>query len=814
DWYKIAFEMALERNIQVVLPGIYYTYNDQFLGGTWNPHKDLEINKKVYSELNERYGHYPNFWGWYIPHETGDRTHRGDIMVILKNLPKFLKELTPNKKVAHSPWFPSKITLGDEGLTPEETAKEWDTILNMVDGIDVFLFQDGTAPLDELEKYFAAIKPVFDKHKVELWAVLELFYRFQDGSGIELFKSISPEMLFDKMEKVSPYIKRFAIWEYQTHLYPNSKASGAEKLNNAYRNWLHSDNGETTIKIKQATPWTNLKFNDSKDKLQFIILPDRTGNERSGIFEDAIKKINLLQPEFVVSVGDLIEGYTNKEESINKQWNEVNELISKLEVPYFYVPGNHDYSNEVMARIWKEKYGKSYYHFLYKDVLFMCLNSEGEQSKLSGIDSLQYEYFEDVLKKNQNVKWTFIFMHQPIWNYNNTPYWQRLEEKLKEREYSVFAGHTHQYKKEVINNADYIILATAGGISGVRGIDYGEFDHITLVTFSENEPTVANILLDGILDENIVTDEMYNMIIADRIWIKPFFYEGNFSGGNTKLKLSNDADYLMTADIKYGDYSISGVEVQPASKEIINLPLQLLQSNSNPTTAHFAFKYDYKNNRKLNYEEKIAVAPLKKEYIHKADYLIEIDGNLKEWSELGYSFDINSPVTNEGGDNISCKFSVAYDDSNLYFAMSVYDDDIDLKSDKDIWSQNAVLINIDSNPIQISSNNRSDNIFSTEIYRLFFVPQLSEDDELKIYQKDKLPERTHLVTKKTDIGFNVELSVPIEFIDSFTDDEWQSIRLNAAYTDVDVNGKRTLIWWKPNWSSEENFIGSGIFFKN
>ncbi|MEN8201182.1 MAG: DUF4434 domain-containing protein [Bacteroidota bacterium] len=240
DWYEIAFRMTAERNMEVVLPGVYYTYNDQFLGGRWDPQLDLDVNKKVYRELNERYGHHPNFWGWYIPHETGDRTHRGDIMVILGNLPPFLKALTPDKKVAHAPWFPSRITLGDEALTPEETATEWDIMLGMIDGIDVYLFQDSTAPLDEVTDYYAAIKPVFDRHGAALWATIELFIRFQDRPGIDLFKSISPELLFDKMAKASPYVEKFAIWEYQTHLDPDSNTPGAKELNAAYREWLKS----------------------------------------------------------------------------------------------------------------------------------------------------------------------------------------------------------------------------------------------------------------------------------------------------------------------------------------------------------------------------------------------------------------------------------------------------------------------------------------------------------------------------------------------------------------------------------------------
>ena len=165
-------------------------------------------------------------------------------MVILRELPRFLKALTPDKPVSFSPWFPSRITLGDaEALSPAETAAEWDTILSQVDGIDVYVIQDSTAPLDELTDYFAAVKPVFDKHGAELWATIELFIRFQDRPGIDLFQSIPPEMLLDKLKMLSPYAARFACWEYQTHLSPDATTPGAKELNRAYSNFLQ-ESGE------------------------------------------------------------------------------------------------------------------------------------------------------------------------------------------------------------------------------------------------------------------------------------------------------------------------------------------------------------------------------------------------------------------------------------------------------------------------------------------------------------------------------------------------------------------------------------------
>ena len=51
-------------------------------------------------------------------------------------------------------------------------------------------------------------------------------------------------------------------------------------------------------------------------------------------------------------------------------------IVKKLEMPFFYVAGNHDMSNAVMAEEWKERFGPSYYHFRYRDVLFLVLNTE------------------------------------------------------------------------------------------------------------------------------------------------------------------------------------------------------------------------------------------------------------------------------------------------------------------------------------------------------------------------------------------------------------------------------------------------------
>ena len=125
-----------------------------------------------------------------------------------------------------------------------------------------------------------------------------------------------------------------------------------------------------------ATPWTELGEIESPGDFRFAVVSDRTGEHRDGVFASAMPKINLVAPDFVVSVGDLIEGYSDDPATLGREWDEIEGYVEGLQMPFFYVPGNHDMSNEVMALEWRQRFGPSYYSFEYEDVLFLVLNSE------------------------------------------------------------------------------------------------------------------------------------------------------------------------------------------------------------------------------------------------------------------------------------------------------------------------------------------------------------------------------------------------------------------------------------------------------
>ena len=271
------------------------------------------------------------------------------------------------------------------------------------------------------------------------------------------------------------------------------------------------------IASEAKNPFTGLVPNANPDQFQFAVVSDRTGGHRKGIFSRAVHQINLMQPEFVMSVGDLIEGQATAELN-RKMWDELDGYVRKLEMPFFYAPGNHDAQSLIKANVWTERLGRRYYHFNYKNCLFLVLNAYDEADddatkdasyKKTRIGKAQRAYIEQTLKENAGARWTFVFVHPPIWAEKDitTTGWLEVEKSLNGRKYTVFAGHLHTYRMYIRNGMNYYQLATTGGGSSLRGVEYGEFDQIAWLTMKPDGPVLANILLDGVQNDTLTPYE-------------------------------------------------------------------------------------------------------------------------------------------------------------------------------------------------------------------------------------------------------------------------------------------------------------------
>ncbi len=316
-------------------------------------------------------------------------------------------------------------------------------------------------------------------------------------------------------------------------------------------------------------PVTHLRWNDAPEEFRFAIVSDRTGAHRANIFSQAVEKLNLMQPEFVLSVGDLIEGGNKTQDVLGKEWQEFDSYANKLSMPFFYVPGNHDAAAKEAAKLWETKLGRRYYHFVYQNVLFLILNTNDPPGSVA-IGNEQIAYAKKVLGDNANVRWTIVALHHPVWTANNGAKngWGEVEKLLKGRDYTVFCGHVHRYEKFVRQGMNYYQLATTGGGSKLRGVDYGEFDHIMWVTMKKEGPVFANILLDSIHNENltkVITKES-GVSTANRKPTYPVrgfaYFEGapmagavvTFAGDPGKAKVGVNAVGIVEAD---GSFKLS-----------------------------------------------------------------------------------------------------------------------------------------------------------------------------------------------------------------------------------------------------------------
>lgn len=575
----------------------------------------------------------------------------------------------------------------------------------------------------------------------------------------------------------------------------------------------------------EKRPWTNLEAKNNPENFQFIIVTDRTGGHRPGVFMDGVRKINLMQPEFVMSVGDLIEGYTEDLERLDHELTEFNGFTEQLDMPFFYLPGNHDISNLVMKEEWEKRFGPTYYHFKYKDVLFLCLNSEDPPS--SQMSEEQVAYAKKALEENQDVRWTLVFIHKPLWNYGDPAEngWAALEIALKDRPHNVFAGHTHHYFKHVRNDQEYIVLATMGGGSQLRGPNYGEFDHFMWVTMTDDGPRIANLMLDGIWDTNITSDARMAMIrpalSGATVRIDGIVVDTpEFTEAATTLRITNDADVEMTAEVlllQDGPVSASKTQyrttVAPNSVEQFDIKLSATEpvptASIKPIIAKWNVTYaiegqvqpvDVRGRHRVVIDQAIEVA--------QAASDITVDGDLGDWGGLRivpteWGFVEGQEDNYRGANDASIRMDVRQNEEFVFVAVDVTDDQYIRDNRPEYWRRDSMVIAIDARP----EGERHGGAVNKDYIQLALIPDLEGGG---LASRDSIPEGVVTSALKRMGGYDYEVAIPIEYINEAQGGDARSLRINFTQIDRDSDGT-TRYSWRPTWTSPASYNGSGTF---
>lgn len=577
------------------------------------------------------------------------------------------------------------------------------------------------------------------------------------------------------------------------------------------------------FKVSKGTtsknPWNHLDFYNQAENFQFAIVTDRTGGERPGIFSVGIEKLNLLKPEFVMSVGDLIEGYTEDVDQLNREWDEFIGFIDQLESPFFYVPGNHDITNEVMEEIWNERFGRTYYHFLYNDVLFLALNSEEaiQGAGGGGIEDEQYEYIKKVLEMHPDVRWTMVFTHQPMWIYENPRRWWDVEALLADRNHTVFAGHYHNYVKRERNNANYYTLATTGGGSRMRGPLFGEFDHIVWVTMTDNGPVVANLLIDGILDDDIRTEDLANMVnmVSSEVamTIQPGF-DPNVTKQEYTAKIQNYSNSPMKADLHVMDATGNTItQTVPLDLGPNSVVMQDISvDHADPIQVKAAYRYAFDGYPDLETEQTVTLKPQFFHTLADTDRRVKVDGDLSEWGQLRYSsayaLDMKSQTPVDPADGF--RFDVSMKGGKLVVAVEVTDDEYYVPGGNPL-NQDGIGVIVDANPLDRSSQNNLDQekVFE-DWFPLLITP--SDDQVNELAYQSIIGKYMSGALKRSATGYTAEFEMPLKAIMRRMTEGDGTFRLNVLMNDFDSNGDSHItLGWKPSWDQPTSALGSGTF---
>lgn len=321
-----------------------------------------------------------------------------------------------------------------------------------------------------------------------------------------------------------------------------------------------------------------LPLPEESDAFSFVIFGDRTGGPAEGVkvLAQAVNEVNVLRPDLVMTVGDLVQGYNDTPQWL-EQAAEYKGIMNRLECEWFPVVGNHDIywrgkgprPPEEHEADYEQHFGPLWYAFRHKSAWFIALDSDepnpesGERNfnkpECQKMSAAQHAFLDEALARAKESEHVFVFLHHPRWlgaNYGED--WANVHAKLAAagNVKAVFAGHIHRMRYDGVRDGiEYFTLATVGGEQSGLVPAAGYLHQYHLVTVRKKGIAVAALPVGATIDARAITGEQSDdAALALRSLqpesVSPLSFDADLAvHGETKLRLRNPARHAVEIDL-------------------------------------------------------------------------------------------------------------------------------------------------------------------------------------------------------------------------------------------------------------------------
>jgi Icc protein len=224
---------------------------------------------------------------------------------------------------------------------------------------------------------------------------------------------------------------------------------------------------------------------------RFVVLGDRTGDANQAIYEQVWKDLESEHPDFVLNVGDTIQGLNDA--TAQTEWERLQLFWTSAHpgLKQYFTPGNHDIWSDASRRIYEaQTKHPACYGFDFQGAHFTILDNSGSFD----LSQQQMQFLESDLQRNQTKNPKFVSFHQPFWliplmlQSSEFPFHQ-LAKKYGVK--AVFSGHGHQFLRMERDGIVYLEAGSAGAKLKGQGFAHGWFFGNTVVDVSPSSVRMA-----------------------------------------------------------------------------------------------------------------------------------------------------------------------------------------------------------------------------------------------------------------------------------------------------------------------------------